>query len=167
MALTLNGFLKIWEKEAEFTQRILNALTDSSLSQTITEQDRNLGRIAWHIVTTIPEMMIKTGLVFEGIKEDAPVPKTAHEIADRYQEVNTSIVTSIKEQWTDQTLLEERDMYGESWTISTTLNALISHQVHHRGQMTVLMRQACLKVPGIYGPAREEWGQYGMEAPRV
>ncbi len=26
-----------------------------------------------------------------------------------------------------------------------------------RGQMTVLMRQAVLAVPGIYGPAEEEW----------
>jgi len=31
--------------------------------------------------------------------------------------------------------------------------------------MTVLMRQAGLVVPGVYGPAREEWGQYNMPAP--
>jgi hypothetical protein len=28
--------------------------------------------------------------------------------------------------------------------------------------MTVLMRQAGLVVPGVYGPAREEWAVYGM-----
>ncbi|KJR47823.1 DinB family protein [Desulfosporosinus sp. I2] len=167
MFLTLTAFLGTWEKEAEFTQRILDALTDSSLSQTITEQDRTIGRIAWHIVTTIPEMMSKTGLVFESIKEDTPVPHTAQEIANHYREASDTIVTSIKNQWTDQTLLEERDMYGESWTIGTTLDVLINHQIHHRGQMTVLMRQANLKVPGIYGPAREDWSQFGMEAPLV
>jgi uncharacterized damage-inducible protein DinB len=31
--------------------------------------------------------------------------------------------------------------------------------------MTVLMRQAGLKVPGIYGPSREEWVKIGMTAP--
>jgi uncharacterized damage-inducible protein DinB len=31
--------------------------------------------------------------------------------------------------------------------------------------MTVLMRQAGLKVPGIYGPSYEEWLQFGMKAP--
>jgi len=36
------------------------------------------------------------------------------------------------------------------------------HQTHHRAQMTVLMRQAGLKVPGVYGPSREEWSQMGM-----
>ena len=55
-------------------------------------------------------------------------------------------------------------MYGESWTVGFTLLALITHQAHHRGQMTVLMRQAGLTVPGIYGPAREEWASYGMPA---
>jgi len=42
------------------------------------------------------------------------------------------------------------------------LVSLITHQAHHRGQMTVLMRQAGLKVPGVYGPAREEWAAMGM-----
>ena len=43
------------------------------------------------------------------------------------------------------------------------LSSLIRHQAHHRGQMTVLMRQAGLPVPGVYGPAREEWKAYGQE----
>ncbi|MBE0644676.1 MAG: hypothetical protein IH600_11400 [Bacteroidetes bacterium] len=29
-------------------------------------------------------------------------------------------------------------------------------------QLTVLMRQAGLLVPGIYGPSREEWSTYGL-----
>jgi uncharacterized damage-inducible protein DinB len=44
------------------------------------------------------------------------------------------------------------------------LRVLIQHEVHHRGQMTVLMRQAGLEVPGVYGPAREEWAACGMPA---
>jgi uncharacterized damage-inducible protein DinB len=41
---------------------------------------------------------------------------------------------------------------------------IIKHIIHHRGQMTVLMRQAGLKVPGVYGPAREEWEKIGLES---
>jgi len=36
------------------------------------------------------------------------------------------------------------------------LQTLVVHQIHHRGQMSVLMRQAGLVPPGIYGPTREE-----------
>jgi len=167
MFTSLAAFLSSWEKESESTEKIFDGLTDDSLHQSVTVDDRTLGRIAWHIVTTIPEMLQKTGLVLHGIKEDSPVPNTAKTIADSYREVNKAMLIKIKENWNDQTLLEERDMYGESWTIGTTLNVLINHQIHHRGQMTVLMRQAGLKVPGIMGPSHEEWAQFGMEAPSV
>ncbi|HZG18224.1 MAG TPA: DinB family protein, partial [Candidatus Bathyarchaeia archaeon] len=53
------------------------------------------------------------------------------------------------------------------WKNGFTLRALLMHEVHHRGQMTVLMRQAGLTIPGIYGPAKEEWAAMGMEAPVV
>ncbi|KUO75111.1 MAG: hypothetical protein APF81_02605 [Desulfosporosinus sp. BRH_c37] len=167
MFLAVSTFLQAWEKEAESTQRILDALSDDSLNQLVTAQDRSLGRIAWHLVTTIPEMMAKTGLILESINGDAPLPKTAKEISHNYREVSNSFVTAIRNQWNDQTLLEKRDMYGETWINGSTLSALIDHQIHHRGQMTVLMRQAGLKVPGIYGPTREDWSQIGMEPPLV
>lgn len=38
-------------------------------------------------------------------------------------------------------------------------------ETHHLGQMTVLMRQAGLNVPGVYGPSKEEWTAYGMPEP--
>ena len=167
MFLSVSTFLQTWEKEAESTQRILGALSDDSLNQLVSPQDRTLGRIAWHLVTTVPEMMARTGLIMESINEDAPLPNTAEEILHNYREVSNSLVTAIKNQWTDQTLLEKREMYGETWAIGATLSALIDHQIHHRGQITVLMRQAGLKVPGIYGPSREDWSQIGMEPPLV
>jgi len=56
------------------------------------------------------------------------------------------------------------EMYGETWARGLTLFYLILHQAHHRGQITVLMRQAGLTVPGIYGPAKEEWAAFGAPA---
>ncbi|AET70062.1 hypothetical protein Desor_4658 [Desulfosporosinus orientis DSM 765] len=167
MFTSLQAFLQCWETESESTLKILNALSDDSLKQAVSEDDRTLGRIAWHITATIPEMIAKTGLSMQSIDEEAPVPSKASTIADSYQAISQTLREEVKKQWTDQTLLEKRDMYGESWTIGTTLTVLIHHQIHHRGQMTVLMRQAGLKVPGIMGPSREEWGQFGMEPPAL
>lgn len=42
---------------------------------------------------------------------------------------------------------------------------LIKHIVHHRGQITVLMRQAGLKPAGVYGPPKEDWVHLGVENP--
>jgi uncharacterized damage-inducible protein DinB len=73
----------------------------------------------------------------------------------------------VKASWSDATLDQEDDMYGETWKRGTTLTSLVLHQVHHRGQLTVLMRQAGLELPGIYGPARQEWVAYGMKPPEI
>ncbi|UOF89186.1 DinB family protein [Fodinisporobacter ferrooxydans] len=167
MFQTLNGFLQSWEYEAGATQKLLDALTDASLRQEVASMDRTLGRIAWHIVTAIHEMMSRTGLQFASPGEDGPVPTSAKVIADAYRQVNDAFVQALQTQWTDSTLKEMHNLYGEEWPNGITLMVLIRHQIHHRGQMTVLMRQAGLKVPGVYGPAREEWANLGMEAPKL
>ncbi len=167
MFATIANFYQTWKNESEATGRILDALTDQSLGQAVSDKDRTLGRIAWHLVTTIPELLERTGLVLDSINHDAPVPSTAKDIAHGYRLASSNLMEAVEKQWTDETLLEAREMYGETWTIGTTLTVLIHHQIHHRGQMTVLMRQAGLQVPGIYGPSREEWSAYGMEAPPV
>jgi uncharacterized damage-inducible protein DinB len=67
-----------------------------------------------------------------------------------------SLLEQVSRNWTDETLQVEDEMYGEHWPRGLTLQALVFHEIHHRGAMTVLMRQAGLTVPGIYGPNREE-----------
>ena len=77
------------------------------------EEGRTLGTLAWHIVVTIDEMIGKTGLQFTATPHDAPKPKTAKEMAVAYRESSDAMVQAIKEQWSDETLLEEKDMYGK------------------------------------------------------
>jgi len=167
MFKTIEEFLINWGHESESTQKILNTLTDKSLDQEVSPEDRTLGRIAWHIVTTLGEMMSRTDLVFEANPHDAAAPATAAEIAEAYRSTNEAMMTAIKEQWSDESLAELKEMYGEQWAIGKVLGILTAHQTHHRGQMTVLMRQSGLPVPGVYGPSREEWAAFGEEAPVV
>ena len=167
MFRTIGDFEASWIRESEATLRILRALTDASLRQAVTPLDRNLGRMAWHLVQSIPEMMQRTGLAVGGPPEEAPVPTSAATIADTYAGTSISLLANIKKSWTDSVLQVEDDMYGEKWPRGLTLAVLISHQTHHRAQMTVLMRQANLRVPGVYGPAREEWGSMGAPPPAI
>lgn len=165
---TINDFLDAWKSESEKTQQVLDTLTDESLAQSVAGGHRTLGRIAWHITTTIPEMMAYTGLELEEmLNPDKPVPATAKEIAGAYRALSNTLADLIADKWDDKTLFKEDDLYGEKWQRRITLMVLVQHQIHHRGQMTVLMRQAGLKVPSIYGPALEAWQEYGIEAPQV
>jgi uncharacterized damage-inducible protein DinB len=159
-------FQKTWEQETESTIKVLGALTDASLGQAVTRQDRTLGRLAWHLATALAEMMERTGLAIGGPPHDSPPPSSAATIVEAYGAAAKAVASGVSG-WSDATLDVEDEMYGEKWPRGTTLQALVVHQAHHRGQMTVLMRQAGLKVPGVYGPAREEWTTYGMQPPAV
>jgi uncharacterized damage-inducible protein DinB len=153
-----------WRAECASTQKVMDALTDQSLSQKVTPEGRSLGRLAWHVVQTLGEMGGHAGLTVDAANEKTPQPSTAAAIAGAYRSGAAAVEHAVTSAWKDADLPVEIDMYGEKWTRAMALRALIQHEVHHRGQMTVLMRQAGLKVPGVYGPAREEWAAYGMTA---
>ncbi len=158
----IDDFLDGWAYEIEATLKVYRQLTDESLEQRVTAEGRTLGRVAWHIVQTLPEMGGRTGLEITGPGETDPVPDSAAEITERFEEAANSLSDEVRSTWTDEDLDVEDEMYGEMWTRRASLSAILHHQTHHRGQMTVLMRQAGLKVPGVYGPAKEEWEAYGM-----
>jgi uncharacterized damage-inducible protein DinB len=163
----IDDFVKAWETESSSSQKLMDALTDSSLQQQVVDGHRSLGRVAWHIVTTIPEMMANTGLKLGAVAPDTPVPAKAAVIKQAYAVVAEELLKQVNSNWTDETLTVEDEMYGEKWARGKSARVLIDHQTHHRGQMTVLMRQAGLKVPGVYGPAKEEWAEFGAPAPEI
>jgi uncharacterized damage-inducible protein DinB len=164
---SIEDFTALWKQESAETLKVLDAITDASLSQPVTSDHRTLGRIAWHITGTLKEMMDRTGLHVEGPGEHAGVPSSAKVIAQTYAQSSQSLLDEIGKHWTDASLAQKDEMYGEQWTRATTLQVLVLHQVHHRGQATVLMRQAGLRVPGVYGPAKEDWAQWKMQPPAI
>jgi uncharacterized damage-inducible protein DinB len=161
----LDEFFETYQHFTAGTLKLLDALDDACLTCPVTTGHRTLGQIAWHITTSIPEMMGRTGLSFGGFRAGARPPVNAKEIAAAYRQASTELVQTMKDHWSDATLKETDDMYGDRWPRGLTLRILLDHEMHHRGQMTVLMRQAGLKVPGIFGPAQEEWAAMGMKAP--
>jgi len=160
MFTKITDFLTAWESESASTLRLFQHLTDKALSQEVYPGGRTLGRLANHIIETLSELPHKLSLDIDEEKVDF---HSAHELAEAYQKAAEKLVVSIKDKWTDASLATTTNMYGEEWKNAFSLWVLITHQIHHRAQMTVLMRQAGLKVPGIYGPSKEEWVAMGMK----
>ena len=117
-------FLTVWQQESAQTARVLECVTDESLSQPVAPGHRTLGELAWHLTTALQEIAGKTGLRFDGPGNAVARPATAQAVRRTY--VNAA-----------------------------TLMVMLHHEIHHRGQMTVLMRQAGLKLPGVYGPSAD------------
>lgn len=163
----IEDFTATWQNETAATLRTMEALTDESLSQQITSDHRTLGRLAWHLVQTLHEMPSRTGLSFEGPGDEVTVPASAAVIAEKYKTTSQSLLEAVQSSWKDENLIVMSDMYGDQWPNGLTLDILVKHEIHHRGQMTVLIRQAGLRAPELYGPTKEQWAEYGAPAPAV
>ena len=162
MFRSLADFEQAWLFESESTLKLFRAVPDESRSQSVVTGGRSLAFLAWHITGTLGEMLRHAQIPNNLPDELTPLPATMAEIAESYRQAADALLPMVKAAWNDADLDTEIPMYGENWKKGFILTALISHQAHHRGQMTVLMRQAGLRVPGVAGPAKEEWAAYGM-----
>jgi len=127
-------------------------LVDSRLGFVTPGFGRSVGELGWHIVTALREIGGRAGIPVDGPGRETAVPLDAFTIAATHQRAAASIKMGVLE-WDDSELTAIVDVYGEPWTKGRTLYVLIGHEVHHRGQMTVLLRLAGLPVPDTYGPA--------------
>ncbi len=166
----VEDFKEIWKAEAEKTAAVFTAIPSAALGQAVNAEHRDLRRMAWHLVESAAEMPALAGIRIPGFEPvdghlGAP-PADSAALAAAYTKLAEALLDRIGS-WNNAELGRSFDCYGEKWSGGFLLWVLVTHQVHHRGQMTVLMRQAGLKVPDIYGPAKEGWAAYGMPAPQV
>jgi uncharacterized damage-inducible protein DinB len=158
MINSIEQFLAIWEQETAATLSCFKNLTDESMGKNLIEGYRSIERVSNHILDCAAGIPHEATLPVEHSKQHFTHVK---DLVDAYT-VATDKVKKAVATWTDTTLEETTPMYGETWKKGFALWVTIAHQAHHRGQLTVLMRLAGLKVPGVYGPAKEEWEAMGL-----
>jgi len=158
MFTSIATFQSVWEMETTATLSCFDKLTDETLFTELVSDYRTMGRLVNHIVDCAISIPHEAGVPAVYAKETYT---TKQALTDAYK-VNTEKVKAALASWTDDTLQEDVTMYGETWKKGFALWVTVVHQTHHRGQLTVLMRLAGLKVPGIYGPCKEEWEAYGL-----
>lgn len=149
MFTTMHDFAKEWTRQSEQTALLLEACTEESLQQRVAEGHRTLGEIAWHLVESL-HYMTHLGLRFPAPDEKAST--SAQNIADEYRVISRELLLAVTTQWTEESLQETIALWGQDWRKGEILLFTIMHQAHHRGQMTVLMRQAGYEdIPLLFG----------------
>ncbi|WP_018931852.1 DinB family protein [Gracilibacillus lacisalsi] len=151
----VDDFITDWNNGAQGTIQVLESLTDEKLDQAIVEGHSTLGWIGWHLATAPAFFAGIVGLNVKTSGNPSEVPTKAETIVQAYKTI-VDDVQKEAELLTDEQLAEEIESFGNKTTRGAMLRTLIDHQTHHRGQMTVLLRQAGLKVPGVMGPTKEE-----------
>lgn len=153
---TVNDFLADFSHAAHGTLQVLEAVSDEKLNQAIVEGHSTLGWLGWHLATSPVFFASLVGLQLEAPGDKDAVPAHANEIVDGYKKITEDLKQAVESTMSDEKMVENVESFGQLTPRGALLRMLIDHQTHHRGQMTVLLRQAGLKVPGILGPTKEE-----------
>ena len=160
MFRSIQDFLSVWKYETQSTLKLYQVLNNDVLNVKIYAEGRSILRLAAHINETLTEMTHHAGL---NIEENVFEYSSVDELCRHYEKDANLVTDVVAASWADGQLEDKITMYGYEWSKGTTLHLLVTHQAHHRGQLTVLMRQAGLKIPGMYGPSKEEWILYNKE----
>lgn len=149
MFRTMQDFSTEWTRESEQTALLLDACTEESLHQRVAEGHWTLGEIAWHLVSSL-HYITHLGLSFPAPNEEAST--SAKTMAQEYRTISRELLHAVTTQWNEESLQETIELWGQNWKKGEVLLFTIMHQAHHRGQMTVLMRQAgYAEIPPMFG----------------
>jgi len=155
----LERLLMVWEMEADRTLQLLRALPSSQYDFRPDAGGRSLGELAWHLAEGDAYMSygIDQG-AFDMSARPPGIdrPRKVEELAPGYERIHRDAVARIKK-LKPEDLERELPFFGTMVPIRAILwDYTISHNVHHRGQLSLMCRLAGGCAPGLYGPNREE-----------
>lgn len=150
----VEDFLEEWTSSSAGTLAVMKAITDDKMNTAIVEGHNSLGWLAWHLVGSAGAFGHFAGLQIPGVERGAKVPDHMAEIVEKYEAIIEAYSVEAKK-LNDEQMTEEINGFMGLTPRGKFLRQFIDHQTHHRGQMTVLLRQAGLTVPGVMGPTKE------------
>lgn len=149
-------FLDQYGWESECTANVLGALIDGKLGQLNADGARSAGDLAWHISTSPCYIIGQVGYEMPEFEHTTPTDVTAAKIQQTYADVSNRVKKHAETMTSDDLNKVHHVFDRMDWPLHQLLNALIAHEIHHRGQLSIQMRNAGVTVPDIYGPNYEE-----------
>lgn len=154
------------EQELATTRRVLERVPDEHWDWKPHAKSFNLGHLATHLAT-LPHWSIA---ILSGDEFDiatAPPRDLSTTPRDRAAvlallDQNLAAMRAALEGLDDDALLKPWTLRRGEHVVFTLPRVaafrtmIISHQIHHRGQMTVYLRLLDVAVPGVYGPSADE-----------
>lgn len=158
-----DGLLAEYDHEISTTRKLLERIPDDRLSWKPHVKSMSLGGLATHLAN-LPRW---TGTILNEASFDlANRPPSPAEKTSR-AEILAAFDESAKQarQWMDKTDAEflarwslcrgGQEMFSMP-RIAALRSFVLSHLIHHRGQLSVYLRLNDIPVPAIYGPSADE-----------
>jgi uncharacterized damage-inducible protein DinB len=151
------------EQEAQTTRRVLERVPNDQLTWRPHEKARTLGELALH-VATVPggvAELVTTPSPAQVPNFTNPSPQSASELIPALDQsiakakkllsgMDDAELTSI---W--RLMRGEREVFAVP-RVALLRSVMLNHWYHHRGQLTVYLRELDVPIPSIYGPSADE-----------
>jgi uncharacterized damage-inducible protein DinB len=155
----LDRFREVWEMEAGWTIPLLEALPAGQYDFRPDPGGRSLGELAWHLSEIegyISYGITKGAVTFQEAPPNLQRPREVRLLAPGYRRIHEEAVARLKD-LTEADLDREMQFADRRMPLRHILwGAMLSHLVHHRGQLVLLCRLAGGTPAAIYGPNREQ-----------
>lgn len=155
-------FRRIWDREFRTTVSVFQSFPADELGVKPHERSRTVRDLAWQCVIderVIEAILGKTEHDLRNVPASPAPPEAMEEIIAAYESVHRDAVEKLNR-------LPEGEfgrtvtsiLAGGEWKMPQpdALWANVMDQVHHRGQLTIYLRQAGGRVPSIYGPSGDQ-----------
>ena len=151
--------------EAESTRKLLHAIPNGALDFKPSEGSWTVAQLASHIAEIYnwyPSTLDQPVFDMATYHYDKRDISKIENIIERFEE-NFAKAKASMENLKEEALFENWKMvYGEKELLPSSPRVqmmrgfLMNHLYHHRGEMIVYLRASGNKVPGLYGPIRED-----------
>ncbi|HUC01939.1 MAG TPA: DinB family protein [Candidatus Paceibacterota bacterium] len=154
-------YLEQLDAEAEPTRKCLERITDDVLDYKPTGKSMSFKSLAI-TVSEIPKWIssVATGDHIDFATYERYKMNSAADLPKHFDECLAAARKAL-EKISDEKLMKEFSLRMNGKVLITdtkknTIDSTIRHLVHHRGQMTVYMREKNIPIPKIYGPSGDD-----------
>jgi len=158
------GLLAEFEQELLATRRCLERVPEDKLGWQPHAKSMTLGQLAIHTATTpsgVLEMVLKDDVPLPSWEGAPPTVTTKAELLKAVEDGAEYVRAELPKVDDVRMLAEWRVLKGDQPVICLPRVAFIrsimfNHWYHHRGQLTVYLRECGVEVPSVYGPSADE-----------
>jgi uncharacterized damage-inducible protein DinB len=163
--MSIAALVQELEQEADATRRVLERVPDDRLDWRPHARSLTLGQLAMHVATlpgAIADIAARPAFDVGAEIPRPSAPDTAtllatldRSLADAKASLGAMRDDALEEPW--RMMRGEREV-GAVPRGALLRSILLNHWYHHRGQLTVYLRQVGASVPAIYGNSADEQG---------
>ncbi|MBI2688132.1 MAG: DinB family protein [Acidobacteria bacterium] len=158
----IQGLLQELEQEARTTRRVLERVPEDRLTWKPHEKSMTLGQLALHVANIpggLASAAIRSPFQVPGFNQPSPassaelVPALEQSVAKAREILSAMDESALGNTW--------RVVDGDKELMAIPVGAMLrslmlNHWYHHRGQLSVYLREVGVPVPSIYGPSADE-----------